>query len=607
MKSHASNLVELLICVLTDAVRKCDAQQPDSRDVATLRARVKHEGMSFLTITLPTLSKDLEKGLAMGVIDSTCFRSFRKRGTIPAFLQGMFSLVFDVGTGRLLDEPNISAIEGIRQFSNAFKKLEIPCSPSRVGKALTEFKSVEQGFSVAINQDDIDYFINVSRAIWPRVLGVNSVDFSTLSPKHGPGATAEKLSGNQKFNQPRWHDRLEPYFPVLHWAFSNENALESPEFGAMVVVGKDEEQPVRVVPVPKTLKTPRIIAIEPVCMQYTQQALSEYVVRRIESSGLTSGHVNFTDQTINQKLAMSSSVDESLATLDLSSASDRVPHSLAIRMFDHDPCLQGAVDACRSLRAQMPSGEEITLKKFASMGSALCFPVEAMYFYTICIAALLRKHNLPVTFKAICRVAKNVYVYGDDILVPTDCAPVVIDHLHKYYCKVNTNKSFWTGKFRESCGVDAYNGEPVKPVYVHALRPDNKRETRSLISWVETSNLFYKKGYWRTAAHMINVCESYLGSLPIVGPECSGLGKVSFQHLISVERWSKKYHCFEVKAWCAVPVYHNDELEGYPALTKCLLSMERRKNSEPTLEKDHLVKTARHGAVALKRRWVRPH
>lgn len=606
MKSHVSDLCELAVSIYTDATAKCVALQPDNRDVMRITARVKHEGLSFLTITLPSFGKDFERSLANGGIDSDCFRSFRKQRAIPAFLQGMLSHVFDSGTGRLLDDPEIAAIEGIRQVAYTFKKLEIPCSAGRTRGALREFKSTEQIFQDALAPDDLDYFLRVSHAIWTEVFGFHRVEFEDLRPRHGPGATAEKISGNQKYSWQRWHERLEPYFPFLHWAYSSENALEGEEFESWKLVSEEEEQPVRVTPVPKTLKGPRIIAIEPVCMQYTQQALSRYVMKRIERSRLTSGQVNFHSQKINRDLALISSADGKFATLDLSSASDRVPYSVAIRMFDFDPDLQGAISSCRSKRAQMPDGEIISLGKFASMGSALCFPVESMYFYTVCVGALLAKHNLPVTRKNVQKMSKRVYIYGDDIVVPTDGATTVIEHLHKYYCKVNTTKSYWTGKFRESCGIDAYDGEVVTPTYIKCLRPDNRRETSKLISWVETSNLFYKRGYWRTASSLMEACESYLGALPIVGPRCAGLGKASFQRLVSAERWSKKHQVFEVKTWCAVPVYQGDKLEGYAALTKCLLDLESRPSADPISEKNHLVKTARHGAVALKRRWVQP-
>jgi hypothetical protein len=55
-------------------------------------------------------------------------------------------------------------------------------------------------------------------------------------------------------------------------------------------------------------------------------------------------------------------------------------------------------------------------------------------------------------------------VFGDDIIVPSECAEFVIDDLESFGLLVNRTKSFWRGAFRESCGVDAYNGVDVTPV-----------------------------------------------------------------------------------------------------------------------------------------------
>lgn len=605
MKSHESDLLELAVCVLRDAYAKCTVGQLDSRDVKTIASRVKHEGLSFLTITLPSLGKDFERSLDQGFVSPTQFRSFRKRGKCPAFLQGLFGLVFDQSTGGIKDDCEIAAIEGIRQVAYTFKKIELGCAPERVDAALLDFINAEHDFETPLAPSDIDEFCQVSAALWDNV--VDRFTIGDCVPRHGPGATAEGIAGNCKYSFARWHERLEPFFPYFGNAVSSETAYLDGILERVSFISEEQEQPVKVVTVPKTLKSPRIIAIEPVCMQYTQQAIAGSLVKLLESSKVTAGHVNFTDQSVNRNLALNASRDGSFATLDLSAASDRVPLSLAVRMFDGNPDLRDAIVACRSTRAKLPTGQIMPLKKFASMGSALCFPVESMYFYTLCVGALLKKHKLPVTSGNVYRVSRNVYVYGDDIIIPVDAAVEVADHLQKYYCKVGIPKSFWTGKFRESCGMDAYDGMEVTPTYVRHVRPRNLQDASAIVSWVKTSNLFYKKGYWVTSSHMISVCEAITGELPIVGPDCAGIGKVSFQPYVSAGRWNRKYQLEEVRAWVAKPVYRTDKLTGYPALLKSLLMLRTSRYGETKAEKKHLERSVRHGAVALKRQWVRPY
>jgi hypothetical protein len=611
MKSNVSDYLELVQCIYKDACAKCIADVSDLRDLITIKSRVENEGLSFLTITLPAFCRDFETSLQLGYIDPKLFRSFRKSGSIPALLQGMIGLVFDRETGRIFNDQYSGhildcsvVIDSIRQICLAFKKIELSCTPSRVAAALKNYVEVEQSLQLfSLPKEDHETFSLVSSVLWGNSLA--TISLGDLRPKHGPGNTADKLLGNQKFIWRNWHERLEPFFPLLDSAYSI-SAFGSEELELVTVVKPEQEQPVRVVTVPKTLKGPRIIAIEPCCMQYSQQAIRDVLYDVIESDRITRGHINFRDQSVNQQLALTSSATGQFATIDLSDASDRVPRDLALEMFRSNPDLRDAIDACRSTRAEMPNGSIVEpLSKFASMGSALCFPVESMYFYTICVAALLEFHNLPVNHANAFSVSRDVYIYGDDIIVPQIAAIAVLDHLQKYYCKVNTSKTFVTGKFRESCGVDAYNGEQVTPVYLRAIRPQNRQQVSELISWVATANLFYKKGYWKTAQLMFCTCERVLGPLPYVSEVSQGLGRVSLLGYRSVERWNRNLQRFEMKCWVPNAVYRSDYIDGYSALQKSLGLLDNSVNELP-LNRDrfHLRRTALYGAVALTRRWV---
>jgi len=643
MKSNVSDHLKLFELIYKDASNKCIADVSDLRDLTTVKSRVEsREGFSFLTITLPRFCSDFEKSLEEGFIDSTRFLNFRKSGCIPAFLQGMISQLFDRETGRIyekISEDAATIVEAVRQICLTFKKIEVECTPARVSKMLLNFQQLEQSVSeFSVPREDYAEFRYISSVLWDSC--ISSVQLDECRPKHGPGATAEHISGNQKYSWQRWHERLEPYFPIIGNGFPLGIPPDSLELNNVTFIPEADEQPVRVVTVPKTLRGPRIIAIEPCCMQFAQQGIRDVLYKRLESYWLTQGHVNFTDQTINQQLAMDSSISGQLATIDLSDASDRVPLSLAMEMFRSNPDLRDAIVACRSTRAELPDGTLVSpLKKFASMGSALCFPIEAMYFYTICVIALLKEGNLPVTQSNIYYVTRNVYVYGDDIVVPTTQAMTVLDYLRKYNCKVNVNKTFVSGSFRESCGVDAYRGYEVTPTYLRKLRPENRQQADRIISWVATANLFYLKGYWHTASFLFKQLERITGNLPYVSLESGGLGRVSYLGYRSAERWNRDLHCFEVKLWVPEPVYRTDELVGYSALGKSLLALDRMvgasRNSIGDLDKSysllestvdarmcsflnpgmlknypvsrdalHLEHSALHGAVALKRRWL---
>jgi len=650
LKSNESDFLELVEVVYIDASTKCTADVFDFRDLKTIRSRIENEGLSFLTITLPQFCKSFERSLANGYVDSTAFPGFKRvrAGSIPEFLQGMTSQVFDVKTGEVIRDVPLqnrgvasdisTVVESVRQICLTFKKVEMDCTPERVSASLDNFVSIEQDFdNFQPSEEETAKFLAVSSVLWDNM--VSDFVASSIVPKHGPGATAEHKSGNQKYVWKFWHDRLEPYFPLVDTGYPLGIPEDAKEFGIVTIVPETEEQPVRVVQVSKTLKSPRIIAIEPCCMQYVQQGIRSYLYDKIESYWLTGGHINFRDQSVNQRLAIKSSRTGRLATIDLSDASDRVPRDLALAMFRANPELQDSIDACRSKAAQLPDGRLVpTLRKFASMGSALCFPVEAMYFYTICVMALLDARNLSYTPRNVYLVTRRLYVYGDDIIVPSTNADGIVDYLRKYNCKVNASKSFWNGNFRESCGVDAYMGKLVTPVYLRQLRPNNTRQAENIVSWVATANLFYKKGYWRTSSYMFNILEDLVGDLPYVTDTSSALGRISFLGFQSVERWNEDLQRFEIRALTPKPVERTDHLEGYGAIMKYFLNpvedLWRASKPElvrtinavgeltykpfrkgwtygllplPASDKYRMERSARHAAVALTRRWVPAH
>jgi hypothetical protein len=616
MKSQLNDYLEVMQAIYIDACVKC-AAKVSFRDLKTIRSRVEDEGLSFLTITLPDFARDVEQCLERGSIDPQLFRRFRKSGALPAFLQGMLGRVFNKETGRINDfdtghgpyrSPiSVSDLIGsIRQICLAFKKLELDCTPERVCKSMESFIENERSFNVfPLPKEDDRRFKLVSSVLWDNIIRGLRVDM--LVPRHGPGHTADGKSGNRKYRWSRWHSRLEPYFPILDSCFSasaGEFDDKTKELGMVTIVHSDEEQPVKVTPVPKTLKGPRVIAIEPCCMQYAQQAISRALMKLLESNIGTAGHVNFHDQSINGGLALMSSNDGWYATIDLSDASDRVPVGYALQMFRSNPDLKDAIEACRSTTAKMPDGRRVHLRKFASMGSALCFPIEAMYFYTICVIALLELHNLPVSHSNVKRVQHGIYIYGDDILVPAYCAATVLDHLKKYNCKVNTHKTFYRGKFRESCGVDAFEGQVVTPIYLNRVQPRSRQQVQEILSRLAAANHFNKRGYRHTACLLFKQVEKVLGKLPGVPEDSPVLGRIGGWTFDPPKRVRRRFQRVEVLCWTQHDVYRTDRLDGYAALQKSLLKLEGLQSLDAPRDRFHLERSALHDEVAINRRWV---
>lgn len=197
--------------------------------------------------------------------------------------------------------------------------------------------------------------------------------------------------------------------------------------------------------VPKTTETYRSVAVEPLLNVFLQTGIDRAMRDRLKKRA----GIDLQDQFRSQNLARIGSIDGSLATIDLSSASDCISRRLAQFLLPY-----GWRRVCDSARSPytMYKGSEVELEKYVTQGNSFCFPLQT------------------VIFTAICRACgdKTPTVYGDDIIVRTDCAQDVIETLASLGMVANVNKTFTSGPFRESCGADWWSGKAVRPVYVRA-------------------------------------------------------------------------------------------------------------------------------------------
>lgn len=595
---------------------ECTFQLPTTRDHATLLDRFEHEGLSFLTITLPSLGGALERALEVG--DSTPLIAsgfaLAKGGKYPAFLQGVFSLVFD-SEGLVRSDLSAEPIKALRQFFHLLKKMKVPCSDIKNSEAERRFIATDlevgipdwDGARPNFNNSDERYFTTLCALLWGPMF--RHLVPESLVCKHGPGATAERKTASSRWQITNWYDRMSPQFPLdLHaipnWAWSAD--LDGVE-----ILSPEEEPPVRVVFVPKTQKTPRVIAIEPSCVQFAQQGLMDFVVPILESHPLTRGSVNFTDQSRNQLRCKEASVSRAFATLDLKDASDRVSLDLVKLIFANSDILPYLL-ACRSSRALTPSGFLVTLRKFASMGSAMCFPVEAMVFYTITLYSVMRRLQMACTVKNVLKAKEDVLVYGDDIIVPTDSVGFVIQHLEALGLRVNADKSFSDSYFRESCGADYWKGEDVRPIYLRKSFWDDEQDADDLQSLCATANQLYKAGWWQACEVLRQVVTSkvrrkipyasqvarHLNGSSDDSAEMAGSGIYFFSYWRSTNlRYSVDLHRWEQSRYILSPLKAADVVPD----SSCRLLLAFRNGGLNEIDFDRSVK---RGVFKQKRRWV---
>ncbi len=588
-------------------------------DYKTVQARSKKEGMSFLTISLPAFGKSFEQALDMGGIWPQHFEGFNRSGRLPAFLQGFVARVFDRETARLLDEPDMDAIIAIRQLTLMFGKILLPCSDARTEDAMAQFveRDNEVGYYARFLSDDsLKEFSDMAQMLFaPLFADVDRKIYeSGVMPKHGPGATADRLMGNEKFRLREWTQRLERLFPFGEYLFPSHSYYD--KYDEIDLVEPGMERPVKVVAVPKTAKTPRIIAIEPTCMQYVQQGILELINDglRAPKEPQSSRRINLLrhficsdSQVPNQDLAYEGSLKGNLATLDLSEASDSVSARLVFDgLLRNHPHLHAAVMASRSQRAIVPGQGEIPLNKFASMGSALCFPFEAMVFLTCVMMGiqdgLIYRHGLNrrLTRRDLRSLMGQVRVYGDDIIVPVEYVHSVISTLELFGFSVNGSKSFWTGRFRESCGKEYYDGTDVSIVRVRREIPTSLTDVSEVISLVSTRNQFYKAGFWQTARYLDVLLSRVIKHYPVVAETSSVLGRYSFLGY-ETQRMDEWLHAPLVKGYQVTTSLPHNPVDEEGALLKYFL-----KRGTLPFEEGHLERSGRPRAVNIKPRWCSP-
>lgn len=485
------SLLTLHLYVLQDVGRLCSTDIV--RDSKTVAARCEDEGDSFLTITLPKFAKALERGLQDGFWPAQDMSpSWKHVRGLPAFMRGFLSRIFS-DDGYLLTDPDTDCIWAVRQVCNLTQKVERECTPERVDAAFNAFVRTDAellGLPARLEPARVQRYKQVAETLFGPLLDhlENKVANWELIPKHGPGAVAERASQLDRRNYAYWTEGLDKVFPSWRYT-SNLPNWETVRASVPIT----DELPVRVVAVPKTQSTPRIIAIEPSSMQYAQQGLKREIYEYV-GRGPLGKILGFTDQERNRRMAAVASVTGDLATLDLSEASDRVHWFLVYMLVGNRPHLWDFLWNTRSKRADVGKyGGIIPLQKFASMGSAVTFPMEAMVFTILAACGIQQTYNRRLSVRSL---NGTLSVYGDDIIIPGAAVDHVIDWLEHFGAKVNRNKSFWNGKFRESCGAEYYDGHDVTVVRVRTELPSSRGDAAEIAALVDLRNRAYRAGLW---------------------------------------------------------------------------------------------------------------
>lgn len=543
------------------------------QDLLHLEYRYSVYGLSVIMDDLPKLGKIFDKGLSSGHIDLTQVPK-SIRGPRGVLFQALLFQSFRRNGECIADDP--VAVQLFRCICYLYKKVEIDASDKAKSIAIDEFVSVDRGVRTP-TLDWVDNDFDPTRAgvlkfsdaneghVDRRLLGLlehytrwicpqsRYIDWDDWRPKHGPGAVSDVPSGGDKYSFPTWHARLARVFPSNGWASHLHDCSEDslPE-----TWGRDDVFS-KLKCVPKTLSKPRIIASEPTANQYCQQAIMAYLRHQ---TPLGAKLISYDDQQRSGDRAILASRDGLHATVDLSAASDRLSCWVVERFFRSNPDLLSALQATRTPYCEVPGYGVIPLQKFAAMGSAVTFPVQSMVYAAAACAAVaytigLDSDSSPVLLYN--EVQGDVCVFGDDIILPTQAVDSLTILLTYLGLKVNDDKTHTSGRFRESCGTDAFMGHVVNPVYLSDIDSKALDRRSRWPSWVEVSNNAYTTGLWCLADYMVSsMPRPLLALLPICRTPMGCVRLFTYSTLVSLPRKRKwqadvqhlVYRCLTVKS-----------------------------------------------------------
>jgi len=551
--------IDLHTALITDLIRS--GLPLSSRDIVTVKDRYEHEGWKFLSVVLKDLGKCLLTLLESRVMPDHTFKCKPGSTKLPLLFKGLWEILM-TDDGHLKNDeysPRFSeAVRALLQLTMAWSKYEASTPLELKAQYLDEFIDTDSkipSLSESLRDNEkLSSIISIARSIITRVF--DGVDMENIVPRHGPGAVASGEKLEEKWTFSRLFLSLDASYPYHEYHsrwIADWDSLVS-ELKRVQSLKLEAFPTAKIHVVPKDASSLRIISAEPLEVMFIQQGQMDLLVERIESHPLTKGYVNFSDQEINGRLALEASRhSKGMATLDLSAASDRLSLELVKELFRGNPEFLTFLLASRSECTTLPDGRVHRMRKFAPMGSAVCFPVQSIVFYALCLAAISLQSDIPYQ-----DMLGSVYVYGDDIIVSAHFVWEAIDALESVGLKVNVSKSFFRGFFRESCGVFAFAGREVTPLRFKKRFPASEGDGSGWSAWVKYAHQCELEGYLLTAGTIYSLIEANIGPLPYGTLESSyfcRLARSSPYGLYSLNRaegfrlrWNIELQCAEIRA-----------------------------------------------------------
>lgn len=374
---------------------------------------------------------------------------------LPASVSDDFISSLDSTLG---DDPSVYAFYQKKYWLTKYCQLDADSAERRRQAAITKWLGIEErnratsdqlsdiGYleSTLVDNRSVNSYIQVARRIVREVLGDNpSLDAAYAAFSGGASTSRQRAQGHPAL---KFLGRVDSTREA--WSVA-DNLLRGTRFLAHISTGLEP----RMVPgsclftVPKNSEIDRVACKEPDINVYFQKMFGNQIRFLLRRRG-----IDLNDQGINGQLARRASIDGSLATLDLSAASDSVTTPLVQLLLPYDWFYY--LDSFRVKETSI-DGNPWKLNMFSSMGNGFTFELESLIFYALARSVCY-----------LCKIRGKIGIYGDDIIVPTEAATRLVELLSTVGFKINSEKSFIEGPFRESCGAYYHAGINVKPFFL---------------------------------------------------------------------------------------------------------------------------------------------
>lgn len=414
----------------------------------------------------------------------------------------------------LADKPDdIRAVQARALVSSFYKKLQ-PNGETEVAdaRALELFLELNSSISEApfefMGQSEQeflqwDYFKdNFLKALTP---GDVSFDLSYMRETITAGPGSSLGCNSESFYTKLFDSRItatdEFLLTLYRGAISESDTWAHAELRRFTKFGFEKVHGNRLFFVPKNAEISRTCCTEPAINMLLQQSLGAFLCHCLERSF----RIKLDEQpTHNREMARVGSIDGSLGTIDLRSASDSISWSLIKKICPNN--LLGYFRLFRSPTAELPNGDRVDLRMISTMGNGFTFPLQTIIF-ACAVRAVYQEKGIPSSCPRT-----QFGVFGDDIVVRREAYADVVNLLTRLGFKVNDTKSFNTGPFRESCGYDWYTGTFVRGVYIRSLEthPEIYSAANRLQRWSALTGILLPK--------TIRFLLDSLGEEPLVVP-----------------------------------------------------------------------------------------